>query len=93
MEIIFSDVVLKQIKKLKDSRINHDVVAAMIDSLIKDENFQETLRQAVSEGSATDPFQLSFYEPEFNITITSRFDVVKNSATIIAIKRGNNMKF
>lgn len=90
MEIIFLKVALNQIKKLKP-KVTHDDVAAMIDNLMKDENFQATLRQATAEGDESDEFALSFYDIEFDVTVTAEFFPAQRSVTITKVKRGNHM--
>ena len=89
MEIIFSEVAFKQLKKLNG--IDHDDVASIVESLVEDENFQQTTREALAEDNGNEIFPLSFYNFEYDITISTKFAPLKHSITILGVKRGNHM--
>ncbi|MBQ7704046.1 MAG: hypothetical protein IJT73_01250 [Selenomonadaceae bacterium] len=89
MEISFSETAIKQIKRLK--KLNLRDVEECTKFLITDENFKQTLQQAVLESEEISPLLTSFYEPEFNVTISLIINPATRNAMINGVQRGNHM--
>ncbi len=89
MDIIFSEIALKQLKRFK--RINQDDIIDFVDFLLADENFQKSLKQAIDEGSMKDALLNSFYVPEVDITISTEIKPDQATIEVLTIKRGNHM--
>ena len=91
MEILFSEESIKQINRFK--RINKNDVENFLKFLLEDENFKKSWRQAMRENSKTDPFEISLYDPEFDVSIFASTIPAENKMTVTKVKRGNHMKF
>ena len=91
MEILFSEDSIKQINRFK--RIDKNDVENFLKSLLEDANFKKSWRQAMRENSKTDLFEISLYDPEFDVSIFASTIPAENKMTVTKVKRGNHMKF